>query len=45
MYKKQDLDKWHIGRIRQIATICLFAGFILFNLVGELVEPHPTTDF
>ncbi|BAZ84207.1 type II toxin-antitoxin system HicA family toxin [Dolichospermum compactum] len=24
----QDLRNWHIGRVRQISTICLFAGFM-----------------
>jgi hypothetical protein len=24
----QDLRNWHIGRVGQISTICLFAGFM-----------------
>ena len=41
----QDLRNWHIGRVRQILTICLFAGFMQSEAVGELVELHPATDF
>jgi hypothetical protein len=31
--------------VRQIPTIYLFAGFMQSDVVGELAEPHPTTDF
>jgi hypothetical protein len=41
----QDLLDWHIGRVRQISTIYLFAKFMQSDVVGELVEPHHTTDF
>jgi hypothetical protein len=41
----QDLGNLHIGKVRQMSTICLFAGFMQSNVVGELVEPHPTTNF
>jgi len=28
--------------VRQISKICLFAGFIQFDAVGELAEPDPS---
>jgi hypothetical protein len=28
LQKLQDLRNWHIGRVCQISTICLFAGFM-----------------
>jgi hypothetical protein len=28
--------------VRQVLNICVFAGFMRSDVVGELVEPHPT---
>jgi hypothetical protein len=36
----QDLRNWHIGRVRQISTICLFAGFMQLSVISYQQLAH-----